>query len=40
MAPEIVRVMMGCGAGAGIAGIFKAPVAGMMFTLEVMKEGW
>ena len=37
MAPEIVRVMMGCGAGAGIAGIFKAPVAGMMFTLEVMK---
>ncbi len=28
---------MGCGAGAGIAGIFKAPVAGMMFTLEVMK---
>ncbi len=33
---HIVRVMIGCGAGAGIAGIFKAPVGGMLFTLECM----
>lgn len=31
------RILMGCGAGAGIAGIFKAPVAGILFTLEVLK---
>lgn len=29
-------MIIGCGAGAGIAGIFKAPVGGIMFTLEVM----
>lgn len=34
---EMRRVMMGCGAGAGIAGIFKAPIAGLLFTLEVLK---
>ena len=31
-----MMIIIGCGAGAGIAGIFKAPVGGMMFTLEVM----
>ena len=34
--PQLVRVMIGCGAGAGIAGIFKAPVGGFMFAIEVM----
>lgn len=34
--PRLMMIMIGCGAGAGIAGIFKAPVGGMMFTLEVM----
>ncbi|MDE6286751.1 MAG: chloride channel protein, partial [Muribaculaceae bacterium] len=36
LSDDIVRVMIGCGAGAGIAGIFKAPVGGMLFTLECM----
>lgn len=35
--PQNVRVMIGCGAGAGIAGIFKAPLGGALFTLEVLK---
>lgn len=35
--PEMMRVMIGCGAGAGIAGIFKSPVGGVLFTLEVLK---
>lgn len=37
VSPDMVRMMIGCGAGAGIAGIFKAPIGGMMYTLEVMK---
>lgn len=31
-----LRILIGVGAGAGIAGIFKAPVGGILFTLEVM----
>lgn len=36
MPPNLMRMIIGCGAGAGIAGIFKAPVGGMMFTIELM----
>ncbi len=31
-----VRLLIGCGATGAIAGIFKAPIAGVMFTLEVL----
>ena len=31
-----VNLLIGCGATGAIAGIFKAPVAGIMFTLEVL----
>lgn len=30
------RILLGIGAGAGIAGIFKSPVGGALFTLEVI----
>ena len=31
-----LMLLMGCGASAAIAGIFKAPIAGLVFTLEVL----
>jgi CIC family chloride channel protein len=31
-----LRLLVGCGATGAIAGIFKAPIAGIMFTLEVL----
>lgn len=37
VSPDMMRILVGCGAGAGIGGIFKAPVGGMLYTLEVMK---
>ena len=33
MSPRILMILVGCGAAAGIAGIFKAPVAGMLYRL-------
>ena len=31
-----LMLLVGCGASAAIAGIFKAPIAGLVFTLEVL----
>lgn len=33
---KTMMVLIGCGASAAVAGIFKAPIAGLMFTLEVL----
>lgn len=37
LSPERVKTMIGIGAGAGIAGIFKSPIGGALFTLEVFR---
>lgn len=34
---DMLRVLIGIGAGAGIAGIFKSPIAGVLFALEVLR---
>ena len=31
-----LMVLVGCGASAAVAGIFKAPIAGLVFTLEIL----
>ena len=33
---QTLMVLVGCGASAAIAGIFKAPIAGLVFTIEVL----
>lgn len=34
------RVLMACGAGAGLAAVYNVPLAGTLFTLEVLLGGW
>ena len=36
LSPRTLMVLVGCGAAACIAGIFKAPIAGVLFTVEVL----
>ena len=33
---RVLMLLVGCGAAAAIAGIYKAPIAGLVFTLEVL----
>lgn len=35
LSPKQVRLLLGCGAAGAIAGIFKAPLAGILFVVEV-----
>lgn len=36
MDKKTLMVLVGCGASAAVAGIYKAPIAGLVFTLEVL----
>lgn len=33
----LVKILLGCGAAAGISGIFQSPVGGLLFTIEFLK---
>lgn len=34
--PNMIMLLVGCGAAGAVAGIFKAPIAGLVFVLEVL----
>lgn len=37
LSPSATRILFGCGAAAGIAGIFKSPIGGIMFAIEILR---
>lgn len=36
LSPERTKILLACGASAGIAGIFMSPIGGLMFSLELL----
>ena len=36
MPPNIIMLLVGCGAAGAVSGVFKAPIAGVMFVTEVL----
>src|SRR6266853_2875344 len=38
LTPESSRIMIACGAGAGLAAVYNVPLGGTLFTLEVLLE--
>jgi H+/Cl- antiporter ClcA len=36
LAPEVTRIMLACGAGAGLAAVYNVPLGGALFALELL----